>query len=92
MKNMKLNIADELYNEIEKAGYVDEEGCYRKYNNEDLSLDDFISLFFKHNHISDYAITSTDAFESPAYDCEVLSVAWIEECVLQLETFLIESV
>jgi hypothetical protein len=90
MERIESKFVNELYNEIEKAGYLTE-GYYCKYNNEDLSLSDFVESFLKNKNITDYIITSTDAYESLAYDCEVLSVTWIEKGILQLETFLIES-
>jgi hypothetical protein len=86
------NIESKLFDEISKEGFADlDEDHYVKYNKEDLRIEDFIKLFFKRNKINNFIVESTEAFTSPGYDCEVVSIAWIEDNELQLTTILLEA-
>ena len=60
-------------------------------SDEDCSIDAFIEDFFLKNGITNVITDITDAFDSPGYSCSVLSVTWVDELGLHLETFLIEG-
>lgn len=81
-----------IMDSLRKAGFVDEDGRICSYNNDEIYIEDFFcDLFENAKEVTSYRIDTMDAFDSPGYDCSVLSAAWVDERGLQLETFLIES-
>ncbi len=81
---------DKLVKAMEDAGfYID--GSFGKYgNDEDCEIDAFVEDFLLRNGAIAVCTDITDAFDSPAYDCYVLSAAWVDAEGLHLETWLLE--
>ena len=89
--NMIYDILDKYYDE--------EKGCYCRYRIEDgsyINIKDELTHMFIENKV-DFKMDSTDAFDSPGYDCDVLSIAYIQPVStpgakpLRLETVLLEN-
>lgn len=88
MYNKLLEALEEkgFYNDSRFVEYwYDEED----YNNETY-IEDFVEEFFKKEGITSFQINNTSAFDSPGYDCSVLSIAWNDAYGLHLESFLLE--
>ena len=83
---------DKLDNALEENGfYIDERYCMIG-SDENCCIDSFIEDFLLKNGAINVKTDITDAFNSPGYDCSVLSVAWIDTEGLHLNTILIEFV
>lgn len=81
---------DRLNEAMEYAGfYID--GRFGKYgNDEDCEIDAFVEDFLLKNGATAVRTDIIDAFDSPSYDCYVLSAAWLDAEGLHLETWLLE--
>lgn len=78
---------------IKEAGfwnpYTD---SFFEYSEEkDCSIDAFVEDWLLNHKASSVQTEITRAFDSPGYDCAVLSVAWTDVMGLHLKTFLLES-
>ena len=98
-KNMiDIDVTEMIYDVLDKY-YDEEKGCYCKYRREDdsdINIKDELIHMFIDNSV-DFKIDITDAFDSPGYDCSVLSIAYIQPVSapdaksLRLETLLLEN-
>lgn len=77
---------------IEKY-YNDCDECYTQYfydeNDKEFSMNKEIEELFKNSGLK-YKIDLSECFESCGYDCDMLSVAWIENDELFMENILLE--
>lgn len=81
---------DRLENAMKEAGFCID-GTFGKYgNDEDCEIDAFVEDFLLKNGATAVRTDIVDAFDSPGYDCYVLSAAWIDTEGLHLETWLLE--
>lgn len=90
---MEKMIMDELMEVLTNTGFYRDEifrHCGTTPDVEDVEIDAFIEDFFMKKDIT-VQTDVTDAFDSPGYDCSVLSVAWVLDGNLYLNTFLLES-
>lgn len=87
-----------IYDILDKY-YDEEKDCYYQYRSEDaseVSIENELMLMFNENNV-DFKMSITDAFDSPGYDCSVLSIAYIQPVSthdaksLRLETVLLEN-
>lgn len=84
-------ILDELNEVLEGLGFYSE-GHYHNYcDDPDLEIDTFVEDFLMKKGITQIKTDILDAFESPGYDCSVLSVAYVLDGNLYMETFLLEA-
>lgn len=87
---MENIILEELFELLKDCGYC-EDGIYFKYSDNEEPIDDFVKNFFIQRGINYVKTNITEAFDSPGYNCSVLSVAWFLDKKLYLETFLLEA-
>ena len=89
---MEKMIMDELMEVLTNTGFYRDEifcHCGTTPDVEDVEIDAFIEDFFMKKDIT-VQTDVTDAFDSPGYDCYVLSAAWRDAEGLHLETWLLE--
>lgn len=68
-------------------------GYYVRYatvNEEEREIDSFAEEFLLNEGAYNVKTDITEAFDSPGYTCYMLSVAWVDEDGLHLETWLLE--
>lgn len=86
---------EELDNLIKENGFFNfDDLVYLKYAYDDkdneFNIEEFVYDIFINKGIT-CAVEITYAFDSPGYDCDVLSVSWInKDGTLSLETWLLE--
>jgi len=81
---------EELYLE-ETDNYGD---YYREYRSDEeaeteYELKEELELWFKENNVVS-SVEVTVAFQSCGYDCSVISIAWLEDGVIEADNFLLE--
>ena len=87
---MEQIILDELMEIFIDTGFY-KEATFHKYGHDsDIQIDAFIEDFFIRKGITQIQTDITDAFDSPGYECSVLSVSWVDDDGLHLETWLLE--
>lgn len=84
-------IYDRLVNAMEDAGFYINGSFSRYENDEGCEINAFVEDFFLKMGASVVRTDITDAFNSPGYDCYVLSAAWLDAKGLHLETWLLET-
>jgi len=77
-----------IENKYYKGGY------YSQYRSDEEMETEFdmekeIIDYFEENDII-YAVDITDAFDSPGYDCSVISISWLENGEIETDNFLLE--
>lgn len=93
-----IAVSKMIYDILDKY-YDEEKDCYYQYRREDdsdINIEDELIRMFIDNSV-EFKIDITDAFDSPGYDCSVLSIAYIQSVSslgaksLRLETVLLEN-
>lgn len=85
---------NKIYNKLNeilvKNGFTFDDYRFCECNSMGEYIEDIIDLFFVSLGLQhQYEVTS--CFDSPGYDCSVLSISWIDKEGLQLVTYLLES-
>lgn len=87
---MKQTLISKLEEAIEKNFYID---GYFQVNGiiDDIEIDAYVEDFLLKHNAYNVKTHIVQAFDSPGYGCAVLSVAWVDEDGLHLETWLLEA-
>lgn len=86
---MNQTLTNNLEEAIIEAGFFS--GHYHQYNKDGIDLADFIESYLSGEGAMTVQTITTEGFDSPGYECSVLSVAWVDKNGLHLETWLLEE-